>query len=132
MLGKLRTYMLCLLLAGSCGLMAQPHYISVGLRVGAGTFLAKGEQTILFLNRRGYAGFISCRSCGYVVKCPHCDVSLTEHRDGSMQCHYCGYTILNSSTCPECKEDAIRDFGLGSEKVEEYVLNLEMEELLNG
>ena len=53
--------------------------------------LEKGEQIMLFLNRRGYSGFISCRECGHVVKCPHCDVSLSVHRDGKMRCHYCGY-----------------------------------------
>ncbi len=53
--------------------------------------LKKKEQIILFLNRRGYAGFLSCRSCGYVVKCPHCDVSLAAHNNGKMVCHYCGY-----------------------------------------
>ena len=53
--------------------------------------LAAGEQSILFLNRRGYAGFISCRACGHVMKCPHCDVSLSEHRNGMLICHYCGH-----------------------------------------
>ena len=55
--------------------------------------LKKREQIMLFLNRRGYAGFVSCRSCGYVVKCPHCDVSLSVHRGGKMICHYCGHEI---------------------------------------
>ena len=53
--------------------------------------LEKKEQTMLFLNRRGYSGFVSCRECGHVIKCPHCDVSLSVHRDGKMRCHYCGY-----------------------------------------
>ncbi len=83
--------------------------------------LAKGEQTILFLNRRGYAGFISCRSCGYVVKCPHCDVSLTEHRDGSMQCHYCGYTIPIMKACPECGSPYIMGFKAGTQQIETAV-----------
>ena len=62
--------------------------------------LDKKEQIMLFLNRRGYAGFVSCRACGYVVKCPHCDVSLSVHRGGKMVCHYCGYetqTVQNLS-----------------------------------
>ena len=53
--------------------------------------LRKRQQIMLFINRRGFAGFISCRSCGYVVKCPHCDVSLASHRGGKLVCHYCGY-----------------------------------------
>lgn len=53
--------------------------------------LAAKEQIILFLNKRGYAGFVSCRMCGHVLKCPHCDISLTEHKNGKMVCHYCGY-----------------------------------------
>ena len=62
--------------------------------------LQKKQQTMLFMNRRGYAGFISCRSCGYVVKCPHCDVSLTSHRGGKLVCHYCGYEEPEISVCP--------------------------------
>ena len=58
--------------------------------------LQKHQQIMLFLNRRGYAGFVSCRSCGYVVKCPHCDVSLSAHRGGKLVCHYCGYETKQS------------------------------------
>ena len=64
--------------------------------------LNKGQQTILFLNRRGYAGFVSCRSCGEVMKCPHCDVSLSEHKGGRLICHYCGYTQPMPKLCPKC------------------------------
>ena len=60
--------------------------------------LEKGEQAMLFINRRGYATFVSCRSCGEAVKCPHCDVTLTYHKDGRMMCHYCGYTIRQPKT----------------------------------
>ncbi len=62
--------------------------------------LARGEQMMLFLNRRGFAGFVSCRSCGTVMKCPHCDVSMTYHRSGRLSCHYCGYETAFSGECP--------------------------------
>ena len=64
--------------------------------------LSEHHQMMLFLNRRGYAGFVSCRSCGYVVKCPHCDVSLSEHRGGRLICHYCGHEERMIKTCPSC------------------------------
>lgn len=83
--------------------------------------LTKGEQTILFINRRGYAGFISCRSCGEAVKCPHCDVSLTFHRPDRLVCHYCGYEEKMPGKCPKCASPYIGTFGLGTEKVEEIV-----------
>ena len=83
--------------------------------------LTKGEQTILFINRRGYAGFISCRSCGEAIKCPHCDVSLTFHRPDRLVCHYCGYEEKMPDKCPKCTSPYIGTFGLGTEKVEEIV-----------
>lgn len=83
--------------------------------------LEKGEQIILFLNRRGYSNFISCRQCGYVVTCPHCDVSLTYHRNGSLRCHYCGYEKIVPKVCPECGSHYIAGFGSGTQKVEEAV-----------
>lgn len=83
--------------------------------------MSRGEQTILFLNRRGYAGFYSCRNCGHVVKCPHCDVSLTEHRNGSLQCHYCGYTVAKMNHCPECGSKYIMGFKAGTEQIEAQV-----------
>ena len=64
--------------------------------------LEKGEQIILFLNRRGYAGFVSCRECGHVAKCPHCDVSLSSHRNKGLVCHYCGYEEEKPERCPAC------------------------------
>ena len=85
--------------------------------------LAKKEQTILFINRRGYAGFVSCRSCGEAVKCPHCDVSLTFHRPDRLICHYCGYEEKMPDKCPKCESPYISTFGLGTEKVEEIVKN---------
>lgn len=87
--------------------------------------LARGEQAILFLNRRGYSTFVSCRSCGYVVRCPHCDITLTYHRTNDvLRCHYCGYTQKNLTSCPECNGRYIRFFGTGTQKVEEELRNL--------
>ena len=80
--------------------------------------LQKKEKILLFLNRRGYAGFVSCRACGQVVTCPHCDVSLTYHRDGSLRCHYCGYETAFSKICSSCGSPHVATFGLGTEKVE--------------
>ena len=80
--------------------------------------LARGEQSMLFLNRRGFAGFVSCRSCGTVIKCPHCDVSLTLHRSGKLRCHYCGYETVFTRQCPVCRSPHVAAFGLGTEKVE--------------
>ena len=81
--------------------------------------LAKKEQIMLFLNRRGYSGFISCRSCGHVMKCPHCDVSLSKHTNGKLVCHYCGYEQPNVVNCPKCGSKYILGFKAGTEKVEE-------------
>ncbi|MBQ8802129.1 MAG: primosomal protein N' [Tyzzerella sp.] len=83
--------------------------------------LDKKQQIILFINRRGYAGFISCRSCGYVAKCPHCDVSLTSHRGGKLVCHYCGYEMPEYQTCPECGSKHIGGFRAGTQQIEELV-----------
>lgn len=83
--------------------------------------LEKKEQTMLFLNRRGYAGFVSCRECGYVVKCPHCDVSLSSHRNGKMVCHYCGYEEPKVLVCPECGSRHIGEFRAGTQQIEEIV-----------
>jgi len=81
--------------------------------------LEKGEQSILFLNRRGYAGFVSCRSCGQVIKCPHCDVSLSEHKGGRLVCHYCGYSRPKPQVCPECGSKYISGFHAGTQQIEE-------------
>ena len=93
--------------------------------------LGKKEQVMLFLNRRGYAGFVSCRSCGTVIKCPHCDVSLTAHNDwyqdpvtgrkdaALLSCHYCGYTRPMPKLCPECGSSFIAPFGTGTQKLEQ-------------
>ncbi|MDO4324487.1 MAG: primosomal protein N' [bacterium] len=82
--------------------------------------LARGEQIILFMNRRGYSNFISCRSCGEAIKCPHCDVSLTYHRDGRLKCHYCGYQMEMPKLCPKCGSTYLAGFGTGTQKIEEY------------
>lgn len=83
--------------------------------------LEKKQQIMLFLNRRGYAGFVSCRSCGHVLKCPHCDISLTAHNNGRLQCHYCSYEEELPKLCPECGSKYIAAFGTGTQKVEEMV-----------
>ena len=82
----------------------------------------KHEQSILFLNRRGYSSFVMCRSCGESIKCPHCDASLTYHRNtNSLSCHYCGYKTFNPTVCPNCGSDKIRFVGTGTEKILEEV-----------
>lgn len=87
--------------------------------------LSKRQQIMLFINRRGFAGFVSCRSCGHVFKCPHCDVSLTEHFKGTVReklvCHYCGYEQKKPKVCPKCQSPYIAGFGIGTQKVEEQV-----------
>ena len=74
---------------------------------------------MLFINRRGYANFVSCRSCGEAIKCPHCDVTLTLHRNGRMLCHYCGYSAAQPKVCPSCGSPYIAPFGTGTQKIEE-------------
>ncbi len=83
--------------------------------------LERKEQTILFLNRRGYSGSVSCRSCGKPIMCPHCSVSLTLHSDKTVHCHYCGYQISLPKECPSCGSPYIAAFGTGTQKVEEAV-----------
>ncbi|MBQ6814886.1 MAG: primosomal protein N' [Lachnospiraceae bacterium] len=83
--------------------------------------LSKKQQIMLFINRRGYAGFVSCRSCGVAMKCPHCDVGLTLHGGSRLICHYCGYEIPMPKKCPKCESTYIASFGTGTQKVEEAV-----------
>ena len=83
--------------------------------------LEKKEQIMLFMNRRGYSNFVSCRSCGEALKCPHCDITLTLHRDGSLRCHYCGYQTRLMKLCPSCGSPYLAPFGFGTEKLESYV-----------
>ena len=82
--------------------------------------LEKKQQVMLFMNRRGYAGFVSCRSCGKAMKCPHCDVSLTYHRNGRLKCHYCGFERPLPDRCPSCGSPFIAPFGTGTQKLEEF------------
>lgn len=86
--------------------------------------LEKKEQSILFINRRGYAGFISCRACGQVMKCPHCDVSLSEHRNGRLMCHYCGYSEPKPTLCPKCGSKYISGFRAGTQQIEEKLIEM--------
>ena len=82
--------------------------------------LRKGEQIILLLNRRGYSSMLTCRDCGSVIKCPNCDISLTYHKSSNTnRCHYCNYSIKNISKCPVCGSSNMKDYGLGTEKLEE-------------
>lgn len=83
--------------------------------------LEKKEQIMLFLNKRGYAGFVSCRMCGHVLKCPHCDISLTAHNNGKLVCHYCGYEQQQVRICPKCGSKYITGFRAGTQQVEEMV-----------
>ncbi len=89
------------------------------LRELIGRRLQAGEQSMLFLNRRGYAGFVSCRACGHVMKCPHCDVSLSEHRGNMLLCHYCGYEEQRAASCPVCGSKYLLGFKAGTEQIEE-------------
>ena len=84
--------------------------------------LERKEQVILLLNRRGYSTFLSCTNCGFVYKCPNCDISLIYHKSSnSYSCHYCGYRCQKSDVCPSCHEEAIKDLGLGTEKLESMI-----------
>ena len=86
--------------------------------------LERNEQVILFLNRRGYSSFLTCSSCGYVEKCPNCDISLTYHKSSNMlRCHYCGYATKRKKLCPKCQKE-FKDYGIGTEKVEEELKSL--------
>ncbi len=95
--------------------------LSVKLQELMADRLEKKEQVMLFLNRRGYAGFVSCRECGYVAKCPHCDVSLSSHRNGKLVCHYCGYEEEKYTVCPECGSRHIGEFRAGTQQIEDVV-----------
>ena len=83
--------------------------------------LQRKEQIILFINRRGYAGFVSCRSCGYVAKCPHCDVALSAHRNGKLICHYCGHEERLFERCPQCGSKHVGGFRAGTQQIEELM-----------
>ena len=95
--------------------------LSLELREDLSQCLKKGEQAMLFLNRRGYAGFVSCRSCGHVMKCPHCDVSLSEHNGRKLICHYCGYETVKPDKCPVCSSPYIGGFKAGTQQIQQVV-----------
>lgn len=99
--------------------------LSDDLQVEIMRTLERREQVMLLINRRGYSTIMTCISCGYTFKCPHCDISLTYHKTSNhLRCHYCGYTLIKSDICPNCREKAISDYGLGTEKVEEFIAKL--------
>ncbi|MBN2879378.1 MAG: primosomal protein N' [Clostridia bacterium] len=99
--------------------------ISRKLKAELEACIDKGEKAILFLNRRGYSTHVSCRDCGYVVKCEHCDVTMTYHMtDSRLRCHYCGMEIKPPSICPECGSKYIKYFGGGTQKVAEEAQKL--------
>lgn len=92
------------------------------LQTALEALIEKGNQGILFIHRRGHSSFVSCRSCGYVVECPHCDVSLSFHQvhqqaTARLRCHYCGYAQAHPETCPECASPYLKNFGSGTQRV---------------
>ena len=95
--------------------------ISRGLHDAILNRLENHQQTMLFINRRGYAGFLSCRSCGKAVTCPHCDVSLSLHNNGKCVCHYCGYEVPAPKLCPSCNSKYIAPFKAGTQQIEELL-----------
>ncbi|MCL5935480.1 MAG: primosomal protein N', partial [Firmicutes bacterium] len=101
--------------AGDTGILSRPLAEAVEDR------LKRGQQVILFLNRRGYATFVVCRECGLVMKCPHCDISLTYHTRGHLRCHYCNHTVNAPGHCPDCGSKYVGYFGTGTQRVEEEV-----------
>lgn len=100
----------------------QPRLFAPALTDALGERLSKGEQSILFLNRRGFAMFLICRDCGYTTRCPSCDVSLTFHQRAALcVCHHCGYELPAPAMCPSCEGNRLKPFGVGTEKIEEEV-----------
>ena len=90
-----------------------------------GEVLDRGEQAIILLNRRGYSSTISCKECGYVYKCPNCDITYTYHKSSNnLKCHYCGYSMVLPNKCSICGSDNLKDYGLGTERLEEVLNSL--------
>ena len=101
------------------------RFITPPLRQAMTETLERGEQVLLFLNRRGFASYPVCRSCGQAIRCKHCDISLTLHQSTrAYRCHYCGYSISAASPCPDCGAADILNLGLGTEKLESWVTAL--------
>ncbi len=100
------------------------HFSNV-LVEAIGNCLERQEQVILLLNRRGYSSFVSCKNCGYTFKCPNCDITLTFHKSSNtLRCHYCGYGEKVYKECPSCHEVSLSNLGVGTQKVEEELMNL--------
>lgn len=98
------------------------NIISEDLALRIDERMKKHEQVMLFINRRGYSTVVTCSSCGYTYKCPHCEVTLTYHKTNNhLVCHYCGYTLEKTDICPECNERALTSYGLGTEQVEAFI-----------
>lgn len=96
--------------------------LSPDLRDAIAEALNNGEQVILFQNRRGFSPIIECHECGWSPKCPHCDVSLTYHKNmNNLSCHYCGYTYRMPTECPDCGNRELKDRGYGTEKIEDVI-----------
>lgn len=103
----------------------QKYHFSRELIQGISKRLENKEQVILFLNRRGFSTFVTCKNCAEVIKCPHCDITLTYHKSNQMlRCHYCGYAMPIPRKCPNCYEEGLSDLGVGTEKIEEELLSL--------
>jgi len=101
--------------SGNRSVFSRPLQEKIGDR------LSRGEQIMLFLNRRGYSGSVSCRSCGAPIECPHCSVAMNYHRNNTLQCHFCGYSIPMVKLCPKCGSPLLGTFGIGTQKVEEMI-----------
>ena len=110
----------------AAGKQANPHpFFSPELLAALGDNLQQGNQSIIFLNRRGYASLMLCQDCGDPVKCRHCDISLTLHKSEKLlTCHYCGYTARSPIICPTCSSPRVREIGFGTERVEEGLAEL--------
>ncbi len=99
--------------------------LSEELKISLMKCLENHEQALILINRRGYSNIMTCLSCGYTYKCPYCDISLTYHKSKNhLRCHYCGYTVIKDEICPNCHEKSLDNYGLGTEKVEEFVRSL--------
>lgn len=104
--------------------MKNGHYgiLSLKMETAIEQCLKRHEQVILLLNKRGYASYIRCQDCGEILKCPHCDVTLTYHKASHLlKCHYCDYTQPLNGTCPKCHGSRLQKIGTGTQKVEEYI-----------